>query len=63
MAGAALAFRAAEHARWIGPATLIVALLVLALTAGPLALAAGIAMGWLGWIGRAEERRSRSLER
>jgi hypothetical protein len=47
-----LAVRAAERARWIGPATLGVALFVLGVEAGPVALAVGLAMGWLGYAGR-----------
>jgi hypothetical protein len=57
LAAVVVAVRAAEQARWIGPATLAVALLVLGVEAGPMALAAGLAMSWLGYVhaGRAPQ--------
>jgi hypothetical protein len=47
-----LAVMLAGRARWLGAATLAVALIALAIAAGPLAFAAGLGMGWLGRIGR-----------
>ncbi len=43
----------AASVRWLGPAILAIALLVLAFAAGPQALVGGLAMSWLGWMGRA----------
>jgi hypothetical protein len=48
-----LAVKFAERARWLGPASLALALVALAIGLGPLALAAGLALGGLGWVGRA----------
>jgi hypothetical protein len=48
----AFAVTIAEPARWIGPPTLALALVGLAVAAGPLALAGGMGMAWLGWVAR-----------
>jgi hypothetical protein len=47
-----LAVKCAARARWVGAATLAVALLTLAIVVGPLTFAAGVAFGWLGWVVR-----------
>ena len=50
----AFAVTIAESVRWLGPATLALSLIVLAVAFGPLAFAGGLGMAWLGWLGRAE---------
>jgi hypothetical protein len=49
---AAFASAVAGRLRWLGPASLAAALLVLAIATGPLPFAAGLAMAWLGWAGK-----------